>query len=241
MRSCCNTNKYILFISFFVLISVNNAFTQQISLAGEWGFAIDRDDIGVKEMWFSKKLIEVVHLPGTMAENRKGDDVTLDTKWTGSIYDSSWFFRPSLAKYRQTGNIKIPFWLTPVKHYVGVAWYQKEVMIPADWNSKRIILFLERAHIQTKVWVDNNEAGTNNSLTTPHEVDGTKFLSPGKHIISIRIDNRLKDMNVGPDSHSVTDHTQGNWNGIVGEILLKASSTMEVRLLLKCHTVRGNE
>ena len=29
-------------------------------------------------------------------------------------------------------------------------------------------------------------------------------------------------MNVGPDSHSVRDHTQGNWNGIVGKMFLKA-------------------
>jgi hypothetical protein len=28
---------------------------------------------------------------------------------------------------------------------------------------------------------------------------------------------------VGPDSHSVTDQTQGNWNGIVGEIALKTT------------------
>ncbi len=107
----------ICFLLFFLIN--NNAFAQQISLAGVWRFAVDRDDVGIKEMWFNKKLDDVIKLPGTMAENRKGDDVTLQTKWTGSIYDSSFFFRPSLAKYRQPGNIKIPFWLTPVKHYIG--------------------------------------------------------------------------------------------------------------------------
>lgn len=107
----------ICFLLFFLIN--NNAFAQQISLAGVWRFAVDRDDVGINEMWFNKKPGDVIKLPGTMAENRKGDDVTLQTKWTGSIYDSSFFFRPSLAKYRQPGNIKIPFWLTPVKHYIG--------------------------------------------------------------------------------------------------------------------------
>ncbi len=212
-----------LFFVLFLFITTSNSFAQQISLAGQWRFATDSNDVGIKESWFNKKLDDVIHLPGSMAENNKGDEVTLKTKWTGSIYDSSFFFRPSLAKYRQPGNIKIPFWLTPVKHYVGAAWYQKDVNIPPDWSNKRIILFLERSHIQTRVWVDDHEAGANNSLVASHEFDVTKFLSPGKHTITIRIDNSLKDQNVGPDSHSVTDHTQGNWNGIVGEMFLKAT------------------
>ena len=44
--------------------------------------------------------------------------------------------------------------------------------------------------------------------------------------MTIRVDNRIKEINVGPDSHSITDQTQGNWNGIVGKIELQ--STPEV-------------
>lgn len=38
-----------------------------------------------------------------------------------------------------------------------------------------------------------------------------------------RVDNRIKEINVGPDSHSITDQTQGNWNGIVGKIELQTT------------------
>ena len=109
---------FTLLACFFCALSTH---AQQISLAGQWQFAVDRDDKGVNEKWFNRKLSETIALPGSMAQNNKGDDITLQTKWTGSIYDSSFFFRTSLAKYRKPGNIKIPFWLTPVKHYVGVA------------------------------------------------------------------------------------------------------------------------
>ena len=44
-----------------------------------------------------------------------------------------------MEKYRKEGNIKFPFFLTPDKHYVGAAWYQKEVNIPADWKGERIL------------------------------------------------------------------------------------------------------
>ncbi|MEI9808520.1 MAG: sugar-binding domain-containing protein [Bacteroidota bacterium] len=208
----------------FILLFIagcNSIIAQRIQLSGEWQFAIDRDDKGIDEKWFSKKLNETILLPGSMAERGKGDDVTLQTKWTGNIYDSSFFFRPSLAKYRTPDNLKIPFWLTPAKYYVGRAWYQKEIIIPADWKEKNARLFLERVHMQTRVWIDGLEAGKNNSLSAPHEFDLGK-LAAGKHTITISIDNRIKDMNVGPDSHSVSDHTQGNWNGIIGKMYVDA-------------------
>src|SRR5215211_2399034 len=129
-------------IIFFLVLSISCAtlHSQQISLAGQWRFAIDRDDKGIDEKWFSKKLAETITLPGSMAQRGKGDEVTLQTKWTGSIYDSSFFFRTSLARYRTKDNLKIPFWLTPAKHYVGRAWYQKDIILPANWNSKTAML-----------------------------------------------------------------------------------------------------
>lgn len=196
---------------------------QTISLAGTWRFKTDPQDEGVAQQWFLKKLPETVQLPGSMLENNKGDEVSLKTKWTGSIYDSSWFFNPAFEKYRQPGNIKFPFWLTPAKYYVGAAWYQKEVVIPAGWKGRHITLELERAHTETHVWVDDKPCGSYNSFVAPHTFELTSALTPGKHVITIQVDNRIKAINVGPDSHSLTDHTQGNWNGITGGINLRAT------------------
>jgi hypothetical protein len=159
-----------------------------------------------------------------MTQNLKGDDITLKTKWTGSIYDSSWFYNPHMAKYRQPGNLKIPFWLTPPKHYTGAAWYKKEVVIPQNWKDKRVVLFLERPHTETRLWVDDTEIGMQNSLVAPHQFDLSGKISPGKHSITLCIDNRIKAINVGPDSHSITDHTQGNWNGVIGKMELIAGA-----------------
>ena len=207
----------------FLLVNCSAFFAQNttLDLSGIWKFQIDRNDVGVQEKWFSKQLNDNITLPGSMNENRKGDDVTLHTQWTASIYDSSFFYNPRLEKYRDPNNLKLPFWLTPVKYYVGVAWYQKEVTIPSNWKGKRIVLFLERPHIETRVWANNKEIGMQNSLSVPHVYDLTECLKPGKNTLSIRIDNRIKDIDVGKDSHSITDQTQGNWNGIVGKIELQ--------------------
>lgn len=222
--------KYFL-LSFFLVVIFNlsiYAQEKEISLKGDWQFQIDRNDEGISQKWFSQKLSDKIKLPGSMAEFLKGDEITLKTKWTGSIYDSSFYFIPRLEKYRQPGNVHIPFWLTPAKHYVGAAWYQKEVNIPANWKGKRIVLHLERTHIETRVWVNDKEVGLQNSLVAPHVYDLTSYLTTGNQRISIRIDNRIKEINVGPDSHSITDHTQGNWNGIIGKIALEAVSPVYI-------------
>ena len=53
---------------------------------------IDRNDMGIREKWFCKTLQDEINLPGSMPEKLKGDDVTVHTKWTGSLYDSSYYY-----------------------------------------------------------------------------------------------------------------------------------------------------
>ncbi|WP_375443988.1 sugar-binding domain-containing protein [uncultured Fibrella sp.] len=219
-----NSLRTFLLLNSILLSFSSTAAPAPISLKGQWRFRTDPADVGVTEKWFGATLPETIRLPGSMLENDKGDKVTLNTQWTGSIYDSSWYFNPRMARYRQPDNLKFPFWLTPAKYYVGAAWYQKDVTIPKAWAGQHITLVLERAHTETRVWVDDREIGLQNSMVVAHEYDLSSALTPGKHTISIRIDNRIKEINVGKDSHSLTDHTQGNWNGIVGKLELRAEA-----------------
>ena len=118
----------------FLSISTVTGQSNALDLSGKWNFQIDREDTGVKEQWFRKILEDHINLPGSMPEKLKGDEVTVHTQWTGSLYDSSYYFNPYMEKYRMEGQVKLPFFLTPDKHYVGVAWYQKNVTIPSDWK-----------------------------------------------------------------------------------------------------------
>jgi len=199
-----------------------HAQVQRIDLSGKWEFKMDPFDRGVEEQWYSKPMDDVIVLPGSMTTNNKGNEVTVQTPWTGSIVDSSWFFAPQYAAYRRAGNIKVPFWLQPVKYYKGAAWYKKEVVVPDSWKGKHISLLLERCHWKTIVWVDDHYLGSQNSLATPHIYDPGTYLAPGKHTITICVDNRVQDVNPGENAHSITDHTQTNWNGVIGKLWLMA-------------------
>lgn len=223
---CSKTMDFLLIgfslITGFVCSSCHQVRYDSINLSGTWRFQIDRNDTGESQHWYSILLPDSVILPGSMATNRKGDSITIHTQWTGQIVDSSWFTSPEYETYRQPGNIKVPFWLQPETYYKGSAWYQKEIEIPDDWKDKMMELYLERCHWYSKVWIDSAEVGTANSLSTPHTFLLPSFVRPGKHLLSVRIDNRIHDIDVGQNSHSISDHTQTNWNGIVGKMELIA-------------------
>ena len=193
---------------------------QTITLAGAWDFRMgDTDDKATPP----DDYVDYVMLPGSMLTNDKGEPVSIKTQWTGSLYDSSYYFNPYMERYRHEGQMKFPFFLTPEHHYVGAAWYHRTAYISKAMKDQRITLFLERPHIETTVYVNGQQVGHQTSLSVPHRYDITDYVKFGQqNDIAIRVYNGIENVCVGQDSHSVTDQTQGNWNGIAGRIELQA-------------------
>ena len=217
--------KIIVITLFFFVYSISLFADNVVSLAGQWQLSLGTNN----------NYNDVIELPGSMPERQKGDDISVDTKWIGALYDSSYFHNPYMKKYRVEGNVKLPFFLTPCKHYVGKAWYRKTVNIDNDANYE---LFIERPHIATMVWVNgiqvvchdgkaSSAKGVLNSLSVPHRWDLTGYLHKGENEIEICVDNNPEVAKVGNDSHSVTDQTQGDWNGMVGRIELRTKPLIQ--------------
>jgi hypothetical protein len=218
-------SKYLFLIfGLAILGCTNKTDSNKIDLAGEWAFQMDSTDAGINEKWFLNPLKDQVMLPGSMLTNGKGTDVTLNTNWTGGLWNSTWFKAPEYEKYRKEGNIKVSFWLQPEKVYVGAAWYQKKISVPESWTGRKLELFLERCHWETTVWIDSTKIGMQNALGAPHIYDLSGVLSPGDHNITIRVDNRVKEIDPGRDAHSISDNTQTNWNGIIGRMQITSRS-----------------
>lgn len=220
MNSCTLFKSALLLSCATLLATASLVAQEEFDLSGSWRFAIDREDRGATDRWWTRQLNDTIRLPGSMAESGKGDEITTEAQWAGGIVDKSWFTAERFARYRTAGNIKLPFGLTPNKVYQGAAWYQREVIVPPGWKGRRVLLHLERVHWESRLWVDTAFIGMQNSLATPHEYDVTEYMKPGNHVITLCIDNRIKDINIGRNAHSITDHTQTNWNGIIGDITL---------------------
>lgn len=217
-----------LIFPFIIALLLTGCKSGIIDLSGEWRFAMDPSDDGVSTQWFNTTLADTVSLPGSMLTNGKGYPVNLDTPWTGGIVDRSFFEDVSYAEYRKPDNFKVPMWLQPDLYYKGVAWYQKDIDIPAGWKGTDVSLFFERCHWQTSVWVDGSFAGSADALGAPQTFDLTSLATPGRHTLTVRIDNAVHEIDPGENSHSISDHTQGNWNGIAGAMFIQSKPSVNV-------------
>lgn len=189
---------------------------EPVDLAGLWRFAPDESDAGLSaspEQW---RFPETIRLPGQVAAQGFGEKPSMKTQWTGI----GWRYPELFKEWQADDEYKMPFFLQPPRRYVAPAWYQKDVEIPESWAGKHALLHLERVHWQSMAWINGKSIGKCDSLGTPHEFD-LGALPPGKHTITLRIDNRIIDVNPGNLPHSMTDHTQGNWNGVVGNMELR--------------------
>ncbi len=212
-------------------------------LSGQWGFSMDRQDVGAKEGWATKALSDRIKLPGILQGQGYGDDIGLDTPWVAALPRSDpddpgapytlkrWWKLPEYEPYTHPGNIKIPYLSQPPKHYLGVAWYERDVDLGSEWAGKRVQLVLERPHWQTTVYLDGKEVGSQRSLVAPHDYE-LGIVGAGRHHLAIAIDNRqsvfpgpnAKTPGYRPDGHSVSDALGATWNGIVGKIELHGTS-----------------
>jgi hypothetical protein len=167
--------------------------SETISLAGKWKFKLDPDKNGITNEWFKSELPGNVYLPGSCEEQGYGIKTP----------------EPELNR------------LTRVFKYEGPAWYQRIIIVPDTWGRKNIRLFLERCHWETCVWIDEEALGRRNNLSVPHVYD-LGNLRPGKHLLTICVDNTYK-LAIGRWTSAITEDGQGNWNGIIGRIELQAS------------------
>lgn len=177
-----------------ILPRINANEANVISLAGEWEFSFDPDNVGVTEEWFKHHTFDdAIMLPSTTDEQKKGKE-----------------------EHRQEGRF------TRIHAYRGAAWYRTEVDIPKEMKGKRLVFSMERTKI-TRVWFNGQLVGNDDSLITTQYFVLTENAKPGKHTITVRVNNGQDENPPIGGNHQVSDGTQTNWNGILGKIQIKAS------------------
>ena len=217
---------FLVAVSIFAASLINRLSAQSFnqerphSLGAYWSFEIDRSDSGVEQKWFSRRLRDYAQLPGVLQAQFHGDEISINTPWVLSLYDRFWYLRQDYKNYTEK-NVRVPFLSQPPRHYLGVAWYQRDIEIPSGWANRRVVLTLERPHWETTVWIDEKKIGSDRSLVVPHIYD-LGSVTPGRHRLTIRVDNRML-MPYRPDAHSVSDSLAASWNGIVGKIELSST------------------
>lgn len=210
------------FFGFFLIPLVAKS-AETLDLSGTWRFALDVKDSGVQEQWFNRSLSDSIRLPGILQAQGYGNEISASTPWVLSLYDHQWYLREPYKRYAEMKPAKVPFLSQPPRHYLGVAWYQRDLTIPDSWRGRVVALFLERTRWESTVWLDDRKIGSDDTLVAPHEFDLGE-ISPGVHRLTIRLDNRAVVPDYRPDSHAVSDSLGSTWNGITGRIELRATT-----------------
>lgn len=201
MRKSVLNLSLLLFLSLISCSKSNEPVRDVIDLSGTWRFSADTAKTGITSQLYNRQLPDEVRLPGTLDENNKG---LINTNKQETMH------------------------LSRELMYSGMAWYQKDVTIPENWSGKYIRLVMERTK-PSQVFIDGRPAGSNTDLLTPQIYNLSEYLSPGPHKITILINN---SNNAVPEeitgSHAWTEHTQSNWNGIIGKFCLEALDQVHI-------------
>lgn len=136
---------------------------------------------------------------------------------------------PSSTEVSEKGEIEIneqeTMFLSRKRPFTGVSRYRRQITIKNAWGGKYIYLYLERTKY-TKVIVDGEVVSESHETLVPQKHQLSQWLTVGEHELVIEVDNDLIKYDDFSESlyngHQYTDHTQTNWNGIIGDIYLEA-------------------
>lgn len=183
--------------------------------------------IDLKGTWKlqTEKESGLIQLPGIMQSQGYGEPVTRETPWVSGLHDPFWYEREEY-QYGQEDGTMVSFLSQPPRHYIGEAWYEREIQIPEE-TGEDFWLFIELTRWKTRVYVDDIYLGDDESLCTPHEICLGK-LSKGGHRLTVCVDNR-NQYPYRPDGHGVSDALGVTWNGMAGDIVLMSESERNKR------------
>ena len=179
-----------------------------ISLAGEWFYRLDPNFLGEMRAWYREDLTsdQVISFPNT-----------LDTAGIG-------FRNMAFEPGKPARKVK----------FEGCAWFQRKIVIPQEWSDRSVALYIERCSRSSRVWVDGHFAGLEDSISTPHEYDLTKLLSPGEHILTVEVENAYArsygaGIFIGRWSSAICDDLHTNWLGMLGRVELISRPAVSLR------------
>ena len=116
--------------------------------------------------------------------------------------------------------------------FTGKCYYKKSIEIPKALEGKKLRLVLERTKF-TRIFWEGQEISSSHETLIPQVHFLPEKIKEGTYELIIEVDNDLKSYKDFPESlysgHQYTDHTQTNWNGILGEIYIEEEKNLDFK------------
>ena len=121
---------------------------------------------------------------------QRGQWLNLNGYWDFA-FDSS-----QTAPSRYVKKILVPFpWGSPlseVKDEADVAWYHKEIKIPANWTGKRIFINIGASDWETTIFLDGVQIGKHQGGYTSFDAELVGVKPGSMHQIAVRVDDKRR-------------------------------------------------
>ena len=198
-----------------------------LNLAGEWRLRLDPQDQGLRANWPAVPLAtdDRIALPNTT--DLAGFGFALDTNTM--LHAAPFPVTTRFPGVKEPARADEHGYLVRRHLFVGPAWYEREVEVPATWQGLAATLRIERAIWQTETWVDGRRVSQYDSLVAEHRHE-LGVLAPGRHRLTVRVDNRMIH-NLSTVTHAYGPETQSRWNGMIGALTLEAAEAVSLRSL----------
>lgn len=124
-------------------------------------------------------------------------DADVREPWTGTL--ETQLEAPVPASYNDL------FTDQKIRDHVGWVWYQRTVRVPRGWAGERVLLRLDAATHEGKVYVDDVLVARHVGGYTPFEADITDHVTPGgKFRLTVGVNNELTSETIPPGSITAT-------------------------------------
>lgn len=176
--------------------------------------------------------------------SRSRDLRSLDGLWSFAldheVGDEPWTGRmPARRQVPVPASYNDVFVDAEVRDHIGVAWYQREFVVPSTWTGKRIVLRFDAVTHTGTVFVGDRQVAHHEGGYTPFEVDITELAAPGTEVrVTVAVDNRLTyatvppgEVGTAPDGRptQVYRHDFFNYAGLPRSVHLSATEPEHIR------------
>jgi beta-galactosidase len=135
-----------------------------------------------------------------LTANGQDLSLTLDGTWNFKIDPNNVGETQNWAEGRQSKNgwdsIAVPGnWdiKNEYSHYVGKAWYQKNVLIPKTWTREKVYLNFEGVYFTSRVWLNGKLLGSNDHGFLPFQFNVSDLINrKGNNVIVVCADNTFR-------------------------------------------------
>lgn len=134
------------------------------------GFGFPRQEISLNGTW------KFITDPTNSGESKA---------WFTALPDSA-----RMVNVPHTWNIEDGY-----ENYTGMAWYQKQFLVPSDWKDKAVRLNFKAIYRDAIIWINGRMAGQHmNSGYTPFSIDISKLLQYGiENNVVVSVSNHFSD------------------------------------------------